>query len=196
MHEPLLRSISEMASHSADGIAGPLDRPFAVFGYSMGALVAFELLRPAQSRAASAAEAGETSRYRGRTRRLSDTAKAVNARRHGCLVRGKSKGNALHLNRAVRVGRYRQQRDETDRGGDDACERIHTASTPPLYRALSSLYLSRTRQLARELVCGPPASEQSMVADSGLSSAGAALVAETVRASPVASRGFGMSQSP
>ncbi len=88
------------------------------------------------------------------------------------------------------------QRDETDRGGDDACERIHAASTPPLYRALSSLYLSRTRQLAPELVCGPPASEQSMVADSGLSSAGAALVAETARALPVASRGFGTSQSP
>src|SRR5581483_9334539 len=88
------------------------------------------------------------------------------------------------------------QWDETDRGGDDACERIHAASTPPLYRALSSLYLSRTRQLAPELVCGPPASEQSMVADSGLSSAGAALVAETARAPPVASRGFGTSQSP
>ena len=63
----------------------------------------------------------------------------------------------------------------------------------------SRAHACRTIQLARELLCGQPASEHSMVADSGLSSAGTAratLVAAFAIAPPVASRGFGMSQSP
>lgn len=45
LSEPLLHTIVDMATDTAAGIRTLLDRPFALFGHSMGALVAFELAR-------------------------------------------------------------------------------------------------------------------------------------------------------
>jgi medium-chain acyl-[acyl-carrier-protein] hydrolase len=43
--EPAIDSIEMLADQLTDGISGYLDRPFALFGHSMGALIAFELAR-------------------------------------------------------------------------------------------------------------------------------------------------------
>jgi len=41
-HEPPLTDLAALAARAAQGLAGQLDPPFALFGHSMGALVAFE----------------------------------------------------------------------------------------------------------------------------------------------------------
>lgn len=45
MLEPPLTRLSEVVAHLADAITSYLDKPFAFFGHSMGALTAFELAR-------------------------------------------------------------------------------------------------------------------------------------------------------
>ncbi|MBQ1089453.1 thioesterase II family protein [Streptomyces sp. B93] len=45
LQEPLLHSVDEIVQESAAAIAGHLAEPFAVFGYSVGAWIAFELVR-------------------------------------------------------------------------------------------------------------------------------------------------------
>jgi medium-chain acyl-[acyl-carrier-protein] hydrolase len=44
-NEPPIESMEQLVSRLADGLAGYLTRPFALFGHSMGALIAFELIR-------------------------------------------------------------------------------------------------------------------------------------------------------
>ncbi|ELQ00623.1 alpha/beta fold hydrolase [Pseudomonas syringae pv. aptata] len=43
MDEPLQTDIVQMASHLADEISADLDKPYALFGHSLGGLLAFEL---------------------------------------------------------------------------------------------------------------------------------------------------------
>jgi medium-chain acyl-[acyl-carrier-protein] hydrolase len=43
--EPAIDSVEVLADQLVDGISGYLDRPFALFGHSMGAFIAFELAR-------------------------------------------------------------------------------------------------------------------------------------------------------
>jgi len=43
--EPAIDSVGVLADRVADGLSDYLDRPFALFGHSMGALIAFELAR-------------------------------------------------------------------------------------------------------------------------------------------------------
>lgn len=45
LREPPFRSLSELADAAAAGLEPHLDRPYAFFGHSMGALVAFEVAR-------------------------------------------------------------------------------------------------------------------------------------------------------
>lgn len=45
VHEPACRSVEVLAAKLARVLAPELDRPFAIFGHSMGGLVAFELAR-------------------------------------------------------------------------------------------------------------------------------------------------------
>jgi surfactin synthase thioesterase subunit len=45
MRAPLPASIEALAEHLADALLPALDRPFALLGYSMGALVAYEVAR-------------------------------------------------------------------------------------------------------------------------------------------------------
>jgi len=42
-YEPLHTDLNQLAADLADGIAAKLDRPYAVFGHSLGALLAFEV---------------------------------------------------------------------------------------------------------------------------------------------------------
>lgn len=49
-HEPLFTAIEPLVAALAAAIQPRLDRPFALFGHSMGALVAFELARALQRR--------------------------------------------------------------------------------------------------------------------------------------------------
>ena len=50
LREPLLRSMTELVDALVPALTPYLDRPFAFFGHSMGALVAFELARALQER--------------------------------------------------------------------------------------------------------------------------------------------------
>jgi medium-chain acyl-[acyl-carrier-protein] hydrolase len=52
--EPSFRRLGELVPALADGLAPLLDRPFALFGHSMGAVVAFELVRELRRRGAPA----------------------------------------------------------------------------------------------------------------------------------------------
>lgn len=45
IREPLFQSMEAMAAALADAMAPRLDRPYAIFGHSMGALLGFETLR-------------------------------------------------------------------------------------------------------------------------------------------------------
>jgi medium-chain acyl-[acyl-carrier-protein] hydrolase len=45
LHEPLFTDIRPLAEAAAEGLAPHMDKPFAFFGHSMGALIAFELAR-------------------------------------------------------------------------------------------------------------------------------------------------------
>jgi medium-chain acyl-[acyl-carrier-protein] hydrolase len=45
LHEPLFSSIAELVPPLTDGIKGLLDRPFAFYGHSLGATIAFEVAR-------------------------------------------------------------------------------------------------------------------------------------------------------
>lgn len=51
--EPAHRAIEPLVEELVDGIAHHLDRPYALFGHSMGALVAFELARSLRQRGAA-----------------------------------------------------------------------------------------------------------------------------------------------
>lgn len=51
--EPAYRAIEPLVEDLVDGIAPYLDRPYALFGHSMGALVAFELARSLRQRGAA-----------------------------------------------------------------------------------------------------------------------------------------------
>jgi surfactin synthase thioesterase subunit len=42
-HEPMMATIDELADAVATAVRGALDRPFAIFGHSMGATLAFEV---------------------------------------------------------------------------------------------------------------------------------------------------------
>ncbi|MDR6504218.1 surfactin synthase thioesterase subunit [Burkholderia ambifaria] len=52
--DPLLHSIDELADEAAEAIAPLLDRPYALFGHSMGASVAFEVAQRLRGRPAPA----------------------------------------------------------------------------------------------------------------------------------------------
>ncbi len=52
--EPSCRHLGDLVPALADGVAPLLDRPFALFGHSMGAVVAFELVRELRRRGAPA----------------------------------------------------------------------------------------------------------------------------------------------
>lgn len=45
LHEPLFTDIRPLVEAAAEGLVPYMDRPFAFFGHSMGALIAFELAR-------------------------------------------------------------------------------------------------------------------------------------------------------
>ena len=49
-NEPMFTDIQQTVEALADSIKPSLDRPYALFGYSMGALVAFELIRELRRR--------------------------------------------------------------------------------------------------------------------------------------------------
>lgn len=49
-HEPAMTSIQQLAAHITDAVGPYLDRPLAVFGHSMGALVGFEVARRLEAR--------------------------------------------------------------------------------------------------------------------------------------------------
>ncbi len=49
-HEPPFRRAGELVRAAADGLEPLMDRPFALFGHSMGALVVFELARELRRR--------------------------------------------------------------------------------------------------------------------------------------------------
>lgn len=50
MDEPLQRDIQRLAHQLADEISAELDRPFAIFGHSLGGLLAFELVHALRDR--------------------------------------------------------------------------------------------------------------------------------------------------
>lgn len=50
LQEPLMYSVDEIVRDAAAALAGQLSEPFAVFGYSVGAWIAFELVRELRSR--------------------------------------------------------------------------------------------------------------------------------------------------
>lgn len=57
IHEPPRTSMGRLVPEIADGLAAYLDRPFGLFGYSMGAWVAFELARELRRRGGPRPEA-------------------------------------------------------------------------------------------------------------------------------------------
>lgn len=50
LNEPPLTSLTALAAAAAEALAPALDRPFALFGHSMGALVAYEVARHLEAR--------------------------------------------------------------------------------------------------------------------------------------------------
>jgi surfactin synthase thioesterase subunit len=54
LKEPRITNATVLAHHIADAIAGCLDRPFALFGYSLGAMLAFETARELRRRGIAA----------------------------------------------------------------------------------------------------------------------------------------------
>ncbi len=69
LHEPALRPLDRLVSALADAVEPELDLPFAFFGQSLGALVAFELTRELRRRAAPAPRRLLVAAYPGPTRR-------------------------------------------------------------------------------------------------------------------------------
>jgi surfactin synthase thioesterase subunit len=69
LHEPALRALDPLVSALADAIEPALDRPFVIFGQSVGALVAFELARELRRRAAPAPQRLLVAAYPGPERR-------------------------------------------------------------------------------------------------------------------------------
>jgi surfactin synthase thioesterase subunit len=49
-HEPMIDDLGELADRVCEAVAGVVDRPFALFGHSMGATVAFETATRLESR--------------------------------------------------------------------------------------------------------------------------------------------------
>lgn len=68
LRESACADLSALLPALADGLAPHLDRPFALFGHSVGALVAFELTRELRRRAAPAPEHLFVSAFRAPTR--------------------------------------------------------------------------------------------------------------------------------
>ncbi|QXI26893.1 thioesterase II family protein [Pseudomonas vanderleydeniana] len=69
MNEPLQSDIVRLANQLADEIAAELDRPYALFGHSLGGLLAFELAHALRSRGLPAPLALFTSATAGPSRR-------------------------------------------------------------------------------------------------------------------------------
>jgi medium-chain acyl-[acyl-carrier-protein] hydrolase len=68
--EPPVRDLAVLADAVADGLAPALDRPYALFGHSLGALLAFEVMRRIAARGARLPEVLYASGCEAPTQRL------------------------------------------------------------------------------------------------------------------------------